>query len=215
MNDSGITILVLSAIAIALTGCSSTKLELSTAGRQIADSIGVEIDELKFVTNADIVETAHQETTESGERELMQAAPHQYSSQTKGIVAVSKDRIYWAWEGIEEMQAGDFASMSLEDIQAVQRIPDNALLMRTNTKDIIVRAHSWTKYAGDEHRFEQLRTALSDEGVPVILTEDEQERNIAPWSRTSWKDHQPFAGTGSSPVEQDDLIPDWAKTPEG
>lgn len=156
----------------ALVGCSSTNLYLEVEGPHVAESVGVEIEELKFITNGDIVETALPDETE-GEQVPMEASPHNYSPYTKGVIAVSKERIYWAHEKVERVDSEDFLSVPLTEIEAIQRIEDNALLVRTQTQDIILRPHSWSKYTGDDDRLNMLRTALVDEGVKVIFTMEE------------------------------------------
>lgn len=154
------------------SGCSSTDLYLEVEGPYIAQSVGVEATDLKFITNGDIVETASPDEAD-GEQIPMEAAPHRYSLYTKGVIAVSKEEIFWAHENVERAKPEDFLSIPLSEIKAIQRIPDNALLLRTKTRDLILRPHSWTKYAGDDRRLNMLRTALVDQGVKVIFTMEE------------------------------------------
>lgn len=167
-----------------LPACSSTDLYLEVEGPHVAESVGVDLEDLKFITNGDIVETALPNQT-AEEQLPMVAAPHSYSPYTKGVIAVSKERIFWAHEEIEKIEPEDFLSLPLSDIQAVQRIADNALLVRTKIQDIILRPHSWTKYAGDDDRLNMLRTALVDEGVKVIFTMEELEHEAPPKERPS------------------------------
>lgn len=187
---------------IILTGCSSTKLYLEVEGPHIAQSIGVETTDLKFITNGDIVETALPENP-NGEQIPMQAAPHRYSPYTKGVIAVSEERIFWAHRSVENVKPEDFLSIPLTDIEAVQRVPDNALLVRTNTQDIILRPHSWTKYAGDDLRLNMLRTALVDQGVNVIFTMDEVLHAAKPKKREHYDEMFPGDGSSPNPPEYD------------
>ncbi len=172
-------ILIASAGMTALAGCTSSELYLEVEGPHIAQSVGVEATDLKFITNGDIFETASPDQTD-GEQIPMEAPPHRFSLYTKGVIAVSKDRIFWAHEGVERAKPEDFLSVPFTEIEAVQRIPDNALLVRTKTQDIILRPHSWTKYAGDEDRINMLRTALMDEGVRVVFTLAEVQQVTPP-----------------------------------
>lgn len=189
--------LIVAAFIAAWAGCSSTDLYLEVEGPFIAESIGVEATDLKFITNGDIVETASPADAEGGQIP-MEAAPHQYSLYTKGVIAVSAERIFWAHEGVEHAKPGDFLSVPLTEIEAIQRIPDNALLVRTTTQDIILRPHSWTKYAGDEDRLNMLRTALVDQGVKVIFTMAEVRHATKPRWRERHDDM--LVGDTSSPT---------------
>lgn len=164
--------------------CSSTDLYLEVEGHHIAESAGVEVKDLKFITNADIVETALPDQSEE-EQIPMEAAPHSFSPYTKGFVAVSNDRLFWAHEDVEHVESEDFLSVPVSEIEAVQRIPENTLLVRTTTQDIIIRPHSWTKYAGDDVRLNMLWTALADRGVDVIFTREELLHQVPPKERPS------------------------------
>ena len=194
--------LIVAAFIAAWAGCSSTDLYLEVEGPFIAESIGVEATDLKFITNGDIVETASPNDTD-GEQFPMEAAPHQYSVYTKGVIAVSEERIFWAHEGVEHAEFEDFLSVLLADIQAIQRIPDNALLVRTKTQDIILRPHSWTKFAGDETRLNMLRTALVDQGVKVVFTMEEVLPATKPRERERHEDIFPGDTSSPTPPEYD------------
>lgn len=197
-------VLILASLLASLlqTGCYLAPLSLENGGEAIAASIGEPTENLMFVSNADL--------------SLTESFPGEFSILDRGVLAVSKDAIYW--------QPGQDAydpkqTITVVRLESVHEFaPDGDLIQLRIENDLyVVQFVGWNSTVASQPRAEAFRELLLAKQVPQFAA-DLSYKPSKIRTRRSSRDRSleadylsnPEVGLAQDTMDQNNY--DWAST---
>lgn len=146
--------LFLCALSLFLAGCEGP-ISIESHGDEVAARIGVDVDQLKFVSRGDV---AWAEDLNEG-----------YSEKTKGVLAITNTHVYWSHEGIETVALEDMTILPIEQIESASWDED-LMQFRIDGELFIFRPHAWNRYEGDFVRAREVLNIIKGHEIPLVAT---------------------------------------------
>lgn len=146
-------IFTLSILSLLFAGCDEP-ISIDTHGEAVAAKIGVDVDQLKFVSLGDV---ARAEDLDDG-----------YSKKTKGVLAITDSHIYWARGSVETVTLEDMEIVPIAQVDEAA-LDYDLVQFRVSGELMIFRPHTWNQFEGDTERSIEMLALLSKNDVAMFV----------------------------------------------